>query len=75
MAQKSIKGCGMGTVNSVCPATVTVLPPAAIRSSTSTTTPAISQSRCAAKNAFALLKWTAAQTSASTTASVVPRPA
>lgn len=40
MAQKSISTCGMGTVNSVRPPKVTVLPIEATASSTSSTTAA-----------------------------------
>ena len=75
IAQKFIRNCGMGTVNSVFPFTVMAFPPAAIKSSTSTTAPAMSQSRWAAKNFSALRALQTMPNTASTTASDVPMPA
>ena len=74
MAQKSIKNCGMGTVNSVLPPTVIALPPAAMRSSTNTTRPAATQSWCAAKNFSALRALQTMLKIASTTAQTAPTP-
>ena len=65
----------MGTVNSVFPFTMMAFPPAAIKSSTSTTAPAMTQSRWAAKNFSALRALQTMLNTASTTASDVPMPA